>query len=93
MAFVHTGVCLPLHYFPHGPTNDGIRGRLVLIYSVLTGKNHIGHSKKQLSDTSGADLIDKLEQRFKNKLNLVQADPFDFTSATKRVDQKTGKIS
>ena len=56
-------------------------------------KNHIGHSKKILSDAAVAALIDRIEQHYKSEMNLVQADPFDFLAASKRVDQATGKIS
>ncbi len=56
-------------------------------------KNGVGHSKKLLSDKAIAAFIDKIEQQYKNKINLVLDDPFDFSDASKRVDQASRKIS
>jgi hypothetical protein len=55
-------------------------------------KNHIGHSKKPLSDDSVATFINRLKQSHKGEVNLVLDYPFDFMSASKRVDQTTGKV-
>lgn len=56
-------------------------------------KNGVGHSKKLLSDEAVAAFIEKIEQHHKNAINLVLDDPFDFSDASKRVDQATRKIS
>ena len=64
-----------------------------LDFASIGYKNHIGHSKKSLNDAAVAALIDRIEQHYKSEFNLVQADPFDFLAASKRVDQATRKIS
>ncbi len=56
-------------------------------------KNHIGQSKKLLSDEAISVFINTIEQQNKSGINLVLDDPFDFLSAMKRVDQATGKIT
>lgn len=56
-------------------------------------KNNRGHSKKDFSDSAVAAFIERIEQDNKSKINLVQADPFNFLAAVKRVDQATGKIT
>lgn len=56
-------------------------------------KNGVGHSKKMLSDKAIVDFIDKIEQQHKSGTNLVLDDPFDFSDASKRVDQSTRKIT
>lgn len=56
-------------------------------------KNHIGQSKKPLSDKAVSVFINTIEQQNKSRVNLVLDDPFDFLSAMKRVDQATGKIT
>jgi len=56
-------------------------------------KNHIGHSKKPLGSVEVANFLTQLEQRYKKEINLVQADPFDFFRASKRVNQVTGKVT
>jgi hypothetical protein len=56
-------------------------------------KNHIGHSKKDLSSVDVANFLTELQLRYKGGINLVQADPFDFFRASKRVNQATGKIA
>lgn len=56
-------------------------------------KNHRGYSKKLLSNPKVSDFIDRIESDHKEDLNLVLDDPFDFSAASKRVDQATGKIT
>lgn len=56
-------------------------------------KNHRGYNKESLNDAHVANFIRNIEQHYKEELNLVQDDPFDFSAASKRVDQATGKIS
>ncbi len=56
-------------------------------------KNHIGQSKKHLSDNKVMGFINKIEQQNKSGINLVMDEPFDFLSASKRVNQATRKIS
>lgn len=61
--------------------------------SSIGYKNHIGQSKKLLTDKDVTFFIDTIEQQNKSKINLVSDDPFDFLAASKRVDQSTGKIT
>ena len=56
-------------------------------------KNHRGHSKKSLSDKNVDDFIRNFEEHHRREMNLVLDDPFDFSAASKRVDQATGRIS
>ncbi len=62
-------------------------------FASIEYKNHRGHSKKLLDDNNVADFINSIEQVYKNIINLVLDDPFDFLAASKRVDQATGKIT
>lgn len=56
-------------------------------------KNLRNYRKKQLGDTNIAAFIEEIEHRYTKERNLVQATPFDFLSASKRVDQATRKIT
>ena len=56
-------------------------------------KNHRSYSKKLLSDVNVANFIDSIVQNHKERMNLVQDDPFDFLASSKRVDQATRKIT
>ena len=55
-------------------------------------KNHRSYSKKSLGNENVADFIDMIEKHHKEVINLVMDDPFDFSAASKRVDQASGKI-
>jgi hypothetical protein len=61
--------------------------------AMIGYKNHIGHSKKPLSEVAVTAFIEDIEREYRREKNLVQAYPFDFKEATKRVDQASGKIS
>ncbi|MEW8684776.1 MAG: hypothetical protein AB2556_03115 [Candidatus Thiodiazotropha sp.] len=54
--------------------------------------NHIGHSKKKISEKDVSSFINSIESKFLKSKNLVLDDPFDFDSAIKRVNQVTGKV-
>lgn len=56
-------------------------------------KNRIDHDKRQLDATNIAAFIDEIERTYSKERNRVLANPFDFSSASKRVDQATGKIT
>lgn len=56
-------------------------------------KNRIDHDKRQFEGTNMAAFIDEFELRYSKDRNRVLANPFDFSSASKRVDQATGKIT
>lgn len=56
-------------------------------------KNHIGESKKLITSEDVATFFYELAQQNNCGMNLVLDDPFDFSSAQKRVDQASGKIS
>ena len=62
-------------------------------FTSIGYKNHRGHSKKLLGDENVADFIDSIERCYKEEANLILDDPFDFSAASKRVDQATGKIT
>jgi len=55
-------------------------------------KNRRNYNKKLISDAAVANLINWIEQCYKKEINLVQGDPFNFSSASKRVNQATGRI-
>jgi len=61
--------------------------------SMINYKNHRGYSVRSLSDNGVNEFIAKIERSYKACANLVLDDPFDFSHATKRVDQSTGKLS
>lgn len=61
--------------------------------SLIGYKNHRGHSKKSLGDDNVATFISRIEERYKKQTNLILDDPFDFLTASKRVNQATGKIT
>ncbi len=54
--------------------------------------NNIGHSKKSLRQIEVSRFLSDIESKYKNYLNMVLADPFNFDIASKRVIQKSGKI-
>ena len=56
-------------------------------------KNHRGHSKIDLNENKISSFIARFEKKNRSSINLVMGDPFDFLSATKRVNQISGKIS
>lgn len=56
-------------------------------------KNHRGRSKKPLWEKKNAEFIFKIEDEYNEYRNIVMADPFNFDIASKRVDQKTGKVT
>lgn len=60
---------------------------------LVAYKNRIDHDKRQLDGTNIAAFIDGIELRYSKDRNRVLANPFDFSSASKRVDQATGKIT
>ena len=49
--------------------------------------------KMSLGDEPVRTLIQNMEENYKEHLNQVAADPFDFARASERVDQSTGKLS
>lgn len=55
-------------------------------------KNIRNYRKFPLDDTSVKELIEMIETQYKKGRNLVLADPFDFSRASERVDQETGKL-
>lgn len=54
--------------------------------------NGIGHQKKSLEDANVVAFLKNIEDSYRRDRNIVIADPFDFSHASKRVDQSTGKI-
>ncbi len=82
-----TNVLISEHFYYFGSSAP------VVNLESIGYKNHIGHSKKLLSDNNVAAFIDRIEDEYKRNFNLVLGDPFNFLSASKRVDQATGKIS
>ena len=55
----------------------------------LNYRNGVGHSKKALHSANVAAFLKKFEDCNCREKNMVIADPFDFSYASKRVDQKT----
>jgi len=55
-------------------------------------KNGRNYGKKRLSDANIAAFIYEMERRYSKNRNRVTAFPFNFSKATKRVDQATSKI-
>jgi len=55
--------------------------------------NSIGHRNKSFEDTNVVAFVRNIEDNHRKDRNLIIGDPFDFGQATKRVDQKTGKIT
>jgi len=55
-------------------------------------KNGIGHRKKSLGNSEVVAFVKEIEEKYWRDRNIVIADPFDFGSAMKVVDQSTGKI-
>jgi len=49
--------------------------------------------KVPLGDEAVRTLIENMEKDYRECLNQVAADPFDFARASARVDQSTGKLS
>jgi hypothetical protein len=60
---------------------------------TLGYKNIRNFRKMSLSDVKVSGFIRSLEEKNMRNADLVLADPFDFSKASKRVDQSTGKIS
>lgn len=65
----------------------------VVDLELIEYKNRIDHDKKQLSVANISSFIDEFERYYSNGKNRVMSNPFDFSSASKRVDQATGKIT
>lgn len=82
-----TNVLVSEHFYYFG------KSALPVNLTSIGYKNGVGHSKKSLSDKAVAAMIDKIKQQNKNGINLIQDDPFDFSDASKRVDQSTRKIT
>jgi len=82
-----TNVLVSDHFYYFG------KSALQVDLASIGYKNGVGHSKKLLSDKTVAAFIDAIERQHKNVINLVLDDPFDFSNASKRVDQSTRKIS
>ena len=61
--------------------------------SSIGYSNHIGYSKKSLRENKNSDFILNIVSKNKENINIIIADPFNFNIASKRVDQKTGKIT
>jgi hypothetical protein len=56
-------------------------------------KNVRNFRKLRFGDESVEQFIANMENKYNNHLNKVIADPFDFSRASERVDQSTGKLS
>lgn len=65
----------------------------VVDLELIGYKNRRNHDKKLLSSNNISAFINDIEQRYSKDRNRVLANPFDFSSASKRVDQATGKIT
>jgi hypothetical protein len=50
------------------------------------------YRKMPLKNDRVSRLVKSVEIKYKNEINAVEADPFDFREASKRVDQSTGRI-
>lgn len=55
-------------------------------------KNIRSYRKMPLSNDNVATFLKKIANDYQNDRNVVLAEPFDFQSASKRVDQSTGEI-
>ena len=55
--------------------------------------NNIGYSKKSLREKNTLTFISNIVRDYQKNVNILMADPFNFNIASKRVDQKTGKIT
>ena len=55
--------------------------------------NNRGYSKKSLGEQSISTFIFNMVREYQENKNIIVADPFNFNIASKRVDQKTGKIT
>jgi hypothetical protein len=60
------------------------------IIGYVNGRNY---QKRCLDDENVSQFIDSIEITNMRNRNLVLDDPFDFSKASKRVDQATGKIT
>lgn len=55
--------------------------------------NSRNYSKKSIGEQSISTFICNMVRKYKENKNIIMADPFNFNIASKRVDQKTGKIT
>jgi hypothetical protein len=69
------------------------KNALAIDSESLGYKNGRNYRKMQLSDDNIAAFIAEIERCYSKDRNRVIANPFDFSSASKRVDQATGKIT
>lgn len=69
------------------------KNALAIDCELLGYKNGRNYRKMQLGDINIAAFIADIERRYLKDRNRVLAYPFDFSSASKRVDQATRKIT
>lgn len=81
-------VLISTHFYYFGNTAP-----LVDLSSIGYTKNGIGHRKKSFEDANVVAFVKNIEDSYRRDRNIVIADPINFEHASKRVDQKTGKIS
>jgi len=82
-----TNVLISKHFYYFGKSAP------VVDLESIGYKNRRDHDKKQLDNVNIANFIDEMERCYSKQRNLVFDKPFQFSSASKRVDQATGKIT